>query len=96
MTAHSKGLAGVSHLAGYRDGQTTSRYVHPPFEAGKRVNDARFRDTIWDTRDFYEEDEIANSLKSFADAEGFEPTTSASGGQRSIQLSYASIPVFPG
>ena len=31
-----------------------------------------------------------------ADAEGFEPPTSASGGQRSIQLSYASIPVFPG
>jgi hypothetical protein len=43
--------------------QTTSRYVHPPFEAGKRVNDARFRDTVWDTAEFYEEGEIANSLK---------------------------------
>ncbi len=94
MTAHSKELAGVSYLAGHRDVQTTSRYVHPPFEAGKRVNDARFLDTIWDRSELYEEGEIANSLKSFADAEGFEPTTSASGGQRSIQLSYASIPVF--
>jgi hypothetical protein len=57
--------AGVSYLAGHRDVQTTSRYVHPPFEAGKRVNDARFRDTIWDTRDFYEEDEIANLSMSY-------------------------------
>ena len=46
MTAHSKELAGVSYLAGHRDVQTASRYVHPPFEAGKRVNDARFRNTI--------------------------------------------------
>ena len=90
MSAHSTELAGVSYLAGHRDAQTTSRYVHPPFEAGKRVNDARFRDTIWDTRDFYEEDEIANLSKSSADTAGFEPATSASGGQRSIQLSYAS------
>ncbi|NND28930.1 MAG: hypothetical protein HKN97_10100 [Myxococcales bacterium] len=60
MTARSKELAGISCLAGHRDVQTTSRYAHPPFEAGKRVNDARFRDTIWDTRDFYEQDEIAN------------------------------------
>ena len=54
------------------------------------MNDARFRDTVWDTRDFYEKDEISNSLKPLADAKGFEPPTSASGGQRSIQLSYAS------
>jgi hypothetical protein len=40
----------------------------------------RFRDTVWDTAAFYEEGEIANSLKRLADAEGFEPTTSASGG----------------
>ena len=55
-------------------------YVRPPFEAGKRVNDARFRDTVWDTSEFYEEGEIANSLKLLADAKGFEPPTSASGG----------------
>ena len=96
MTAHSNELAGVSYLAGHKDVQTTSRYVHPPFEAGKRVNDARFRDTVWDTSEFYEEGEIANSLKLLADAKGFEPPTSASGGQRSIQLSYASIPFFLG
>ena len=54
MTAHSNELAGVSYLAGHKEVRTTSRYVHPPFEAGKRVNDARFRDTVWDTRDFYE------------------------------------------
>ena len=29
-------------------------------------------------------------MKSIVNAAGFEPTTSASGGQRSIQLSYAS------
>ena len=90
MTAHSNELAGVSYLAGHRDVQTTSRYVHPPFEAGKRVNDARFRDTVWDTGEFYEKDEISNSLKFLADAKGFEPPTSPSGGERSIQLSYAS------
>ncbi len=56
----------------------------------------RFRDTVWDTSEFYEEDEFANSLRLLADTEGFEPTTSPSGGERSIQLSYASIPVFTG
>ena len=91
-TAHGKELAGASCLAGHRDVQTTSRDVHPPFEAGKRVNDARFRDTIWDTRDFYEEGEIANSLKCLADAEGFEPPTSASGAQCAIAFSLR----FPG
>ncbi|NNE46160.1 MAG: hypothetical protein HKN37_05820 [Rhodothermales bacterium] len=65
MTAHSNELAAVSYLAGHKDVQTTSRYVYPPFEAGKRVNDACFRDTVWDTSEFYEEGEIANSLVCF-------------------------------
>jgi len=45
-------LAGVWCLAGHKEVQTTSRYVHPPFEAGKRVNDASLRDTVWDTSEF--------------------------------------------
>jgi len=49
--------------------------------------DVRFRDTIWNTRDCYEEDEIANSLKSLADAIGFDPMTSASGAQSAIAFS---------
>jgi hypothetical protein len=94
MTAHSNELAGVSYLAGHKDVQTTSRYVHPPFEAGKRVNDARLRDTVWDTSEFYEEGEIANSLKLLADAKGFEPPTSASGDQCASHFSQG-FPGFP-
>jgi hypothetical protein len=37
---------------------------------------------------------VAKSLQSLADAKGFEPPTSPSGGERSIQLSYASMPRF--
>ena len=48
--------------------------------------DVRFRDIIWNTRDCYEEDEIANSLESLADAEGFEPPTSASGDQSRLRF----------
>jgi hypothetical protein len=33
------------------------------------VNDARFRDTVWDTSEFYEEDEFANWLKPLADSD---------------------------
>ncbi len=55
----------------------------------------RFRDTVWDTSEFYEEGETANSLKLLADAKGFEPPTSASGGDgtKSRKQGY---PVFYG
>ena len=57
---------------------------------GQKPGTRRLQRTPWDTgrSTFW--------LGKVADAEGFEPTTSASGGQRSIQLSYASFPVFFG
>ena len=84
---------------GHTDLRTTSQYVHPPKRSGDRVTHARFA-ADWDYfRDYPEtpaKGETVNSPESLADAKGFEPPTSASGGQRSIQLSYASIPVFAG
>jgi hypothetical protein len=83
MAEVSDNVAGIAFNMGHTDLRTTSQYVHPPKRSGDRVTQARFG-ADWDCfRDYPgapTTGDEANSPKSLADAEGFEPPTSASGG----------------
>ena len=84
MAEVSDNVAGIAFNMGHTDLRTTSQYVHPPKRSGDRVTQARFA-ADWDYfRDYpgtRATDDTANTPKSLADAKGFEPPTSASGGQ---------------
>ena len=101
--AEREGLAAAAYVGGHRSTETGWSRVREP---ASRLGRGRFAcaspggplPTRHRTRHTNRVGTVGcDFLPGFpADTEGFEPTTSPSGGERSIQLSYASIPVFTG
>ena len=83
MAEVSHNVAGIAFSMGHTDLRTTSQYVHPPKRSGDKVTQARFSadcDYFRDYPEIQRSGEMAKTPKSLADTAGFEPATSASGG----------------
>jgi hypothetical protein len=93
--AEREGLAAAAYVGGHSSTEMAGRvYVSPQAadsaEAALRAREGRKRYRLrYSTNQVGERND--NCPGFLADAKGFEPPTSPSGGERSIQLSYASL-----